>query len=253
MHKFSFSREAFQPPAVEARNVVETMQRRGRLAEFAYEYTKGLLFEGAFRPGQKVRVEEMVGRLHTSRQPVMDAFKRLASEGFLEIIPQVGCRVVVPDPAEVADFFLIFGAIEGLAAELAATRRTASELAQLEEVAARVEVLASSGLDAAEMARSFRSLDRSLHEIVHRMARSQSVANVAAGMWDRCDFYLASAANGDFDAVRRIRESIGEHAAVIAAITAGDAEAAREHMEKHVLAFGRAAGLYRGAEPAFSP
>ena len=106
-------------------------QKRGRLAEYAYEYTKGLLVEGSLQPGERVRVEEVVAQLNTSRQPVMDAFKRLASEGFIEIIPQVGCRVVTPNREEIEDFFLILTGIESTAAEVAATRRTPEEITDL--------------------------------------------------------------------------------------------------------------------------
>jgi DNA-binding GntR family transcriptional regulator len=115
--------------------------RRGRLAEHAYEYTKRMLFDGTVGPGAKLRVEDVVASLHTSRQPVMDAFKRLASEGYLAITPQVGCRVVVPDAAEIADFFLVLGAVQGLAADIAAERRSADELAKLDAIAAEIDAL----------------------------------------------------------------------------------------------------------------
>jgi DNA-binding GntR family transcriptional regulator len=182
----------------------------------------------------------------------MDAFKRLASEGFLEIIPQVGCRVVVPDPAEIEDFFLIFGAVEGLAADLAATRRTTEELTELRSVAARYDQLGEYTVPD-ERRRAMRVNDRAAHDVIHRMARSQSVTGVASGMWDRCDFYLASLSQYDASVEMRVETAIAEHAAIIAAIAAGDAETARTQMEAHVVNFGRSAGLYRLPELSLSP
>jgi len=68
----------------------------------------------------------------------MDAFKRLASEGFIEIIPQVGCRVVTPTRDEISDFFLILAGVEGTAAHTAAQRRTEDELGVMRAIVADV-------------------------------------------------------------------------------------------------------------------
>ena len=65
--------------------------------------------------------------LSISRAPVSDAIRRLTVEGLLEILPQVGCRVVRPVPAEVKDLYEIFGATEGVIARMAAERRSAGE------------------------------------------------------------------------------------------------------------------------------
>ena len=65
--------------------------------------------------------------LSISRAPVSDAIRRLTVEGLLEVLPQVGCRVVRPVPAEVKDLYEIFGATEGVIARLAAERRSAAE------------------------------------------------------------------------------------------------------------------------------
>lgn len=47
--------------------------------------------------GEVLSTYELAQEFGVSRRPVMDAAMRLASEGFISIIPQVGCRVIIPD------------------------------------------------------------------------------------------------------------------------------------------------------------
>lgn len=110
------------------------MPPRGQLMEQAYQTTKLRLLTGGYRAGDSISVEDLVAELGTSRQPVMDALRRLATERFIEIIPQVGVRVVVPDRRDVLDFFRLLAATEAVCAALAAERADKSGAAKLTEV-----------------------------------------------------------------------------------------------------------------------
>lgn len=212
--------------------------RRGRLAEYAYEYTKRLLFDGTLTPGAKLRVEDVVASLHTSRQPVMDAFKRLAAEGFLEITPQVGCRVVVPGADEIADFFLILGAVQGLAADIAADRRTPEELARLNAIVVEIDALLAESPVSGDFQR-YRRLDHLFQQQIRAMGHSETVAHLAGGLLDRRDFYITCIPNGEQVYAERMCEARGEHRAVVDAIAERNAEAARARTEALVLTLGR--------------
>jgi hypothetical protein len=83
-----------------------------RLAPVIYELLKQRLLDGAYRAGERLPVEALKAEFDVSKQPVMDALRRLSSDGLVEIIPQVGCRVAVYDSAYVSDFFAIFGGME---------------------------------------------------------------------------------------------------------------------------------------------
>src|SRR3954467_2116733 len=87
-----------------------------RLHDLAYAYLKGLLLAGGLDPGNQISSESVGRVLAISRAPVSDAIRRLTVEGLLEILPQVGCRVVRPVATGMADFYEIFGATEGVVA-----------------------------------------------------------------------------------------------------------------------------------------
>jgi DNA-binding transcriptional MocR family regulator len=104
-----------------------------RLAPVVYDLLKERLLEGEYQAGERLSVEALKAEFGVSKQPVMEALRRLSSEGLVEIIPQVGCRVPVYGSVDVIDFFAIFGGMEGAVAGVAARRCTS---AQVDELAA---------------------------------------------------------------------------------------------------------------------
>ncbi len=212
------------------------MLPRGRLAEAAYDHLKAKILDGTYAAGASVSVEAVVRALGMSRQPVMEAVKRLAGEGFLEIIPQVGCRVVMPERREIEDFFRVFSATEGLCAELAAARASDAELDELNAVAKRLGI--KRGMTPEEQAHRYRIHNREFHGEIHKLAHSHTLHSVARGLWDRSDFFINTAI-GTVPFVLRVREAVAEHADILAAIRRRDGSLARRRMEEHVLAFAR--------------
>ena len=208
-------------------------------ADLAYDAIKSKLISGVLPGGARVDITELVEEIQTSRQPVLAAINRLAAEGFLRVVPQVGCWVASVEPDEVADFFRFFALTEGLACELGAMRR---EPAHIEALRANLEAtvrLVSAKTDATRQAREFFRLNREFHGLIHEMARSSYVATHAGSMWDRCDFYLASAdahIQGE-----RIAESEQEHEEIVNAIADGQVKRAGALMVAHIQSFGDAA------------
>lgn len=208
-------------------------------ADLAYDAIKSKLISGVLPGGARVDITELVEEIQTSRQPVLAAINRLAAEGFLRVVPQVGCWVASVEPDEVADFFRFFALTEGLACELGAMRR---EPAHIDALRANLDAtvrLVTAKTDATRQAREFFRLNREFHGLIHEMARSSYVATHAGSMWDRCDFYLASAdahIQGE-----RIAESEQEHEEIVNAIADGQVKRAGALMVAHIQSFGDAA------------
>lgn len=207
------------------------------LHDRALAYLKGLLLDGGLEPGDLVSTESVAQTLGISRAPTTDAVKRLASEGFLLILPQIGCRVPTPRADEVADFYDLFSRSEGLITRLAAERRTTEEAAEfkrfvhdLEERIARL----GTGHDAGP---AHRLLNRQRHEMIHGLAKSAIAANIVAGMWDRSDFYLRAA----FGAFVPLAEVKVPQSKIARAIIAGDGETAEAVTVKYLSDTGKRA------------
>lgn len=89
------------------------------------------LITGEYQFGQSLSIYTLATQFAASRQPVAAAVLYLRSVGYLEVIPQVGCRVVSPPPEEVLDFYALFARTEGLIARLAAERQADGEAQSL--------------------------------------------------------------------------------------------------------------------------
>lgn len=204
------------------------------LAQSAYAHLMQELLEGALAPGDRLSVVELAARLDCSRVPVMEALKRLGAEGFVEILPQVGCRVARPDAEEVRDFFELFAAVEGCVTRLAAARRDAGDVREFKALCARLdqELKTAGGPDARDP--RYRRVNLDFHSAIHRLARAPLACAVAAGMWDRSDFFI-KVAFGSLYFNRRVRQA---HLAIRRAIIDGDPDAAEAAIEAHLREVG---------------
>lgn len=212
------------------------MSQRGHLTNEAYQLVLQRLRDGDYTTGQRISVEDLVVELGASRQPVLDALKRLSTEGFLDIIPQVGVRVVVPQRDDFNDFFRLQATVEGLCAGLAAERANAADAARLAEINAEFGILVRRGARGDRDAADYRAVNYAFHSQVMTLANSAVLAEYARGLWARSDFYISTATGSELF-TDRLTASLEEHEGIYQAIAAKDSAAARQAMEKHILAF----------------
>ncbi len=212
------------------------MPQRGQLTEQAYETVKQRLLNGEYKAGDRISVEELVVELGISRQPVMDALKRLAWRRFIEIIPQVGVRVVVPEREERLDFYRMLAATEAVCAALAAERADQADVVKLAETNERIGQLLTDDIDDEERARRYRALNRDFHRQLNMLARSDMLTPIAAFMWDHSDFITSSTFGGTI-LMSRLRDAYEEHKLICQAIAANDPDSAHRAANDHILAF----------------
>jgi DNA-binding GntR family transcriptional regulator len=208
--------------------------RRGGLAERAYDHIKKMLVTGEVTRRDWFPIDEIAATLNTSRQPVMDALRRLSTEGFVDIVPQVGCRPRSPEISEIRDFYRLFAEGEAIIAELAAARATPESVLALKLISSQIDALANQMGDLGNKADAYRSLNRQLHTEIRRAARSPSLAEIVESLGDRSDFYIAFFRNKVFALNMKVAHA--EHEQVIAAIVARNPAKARAAMKRHIRA-----------------
>jgi DNA-binding GntR family transcriptional regulator len=204
-----------------------------RLASLIYDLVREHLLEGAYQAGERLQVEMLKAEYGVSKQPIMDALRRLASDGLIEIIPQVGCRVPVYEPEDIAAFFAIFGGTEGAVAGVAAQRRAAEQLSSLAAVNADILRLAADPSPSTR-AHRYRILNRQFHGIVHAMAHSPVVAEISRRMWDMSDLII-NTSGAPQPLAFAVPARHEDHERIIAALQRADPEGARAEMEAHIL------------------
>jgi DNA-binding GntR family transcriptional regulator len=190
------------------------------------------LLSGRYAPGARISIDELKSEYGVSKQPVMDALRRLETTGLVQIVPQSGCRVVAYSGQEVADFFGLFAKFEGEIAATAAQRRTAEQLRGLAATSAELAALEAVE-DPVELAAGYRRLNRRFHLEIHTMAASRVMADLSERMWDLSDFLIATA-SGDGATSEGVRHRNEEHDLIRTAIGFGEADVARAAMESHI-------------------
>lgn len=221
-------------------------QSRQTRAEIVYNHIKQSILDGVLDAQPWIAIERISADLDVSRQPVMDSLKRLAIEGFVTIVPQVGCRLRSYEPTQIGDFFRLFAEGESLVAALAASRATEDDLAEMGIISDRIGRLRGSAMSDQERGRAYRQLNRALHLRMRQTARSPAVAEIVEALGDRSDFFIALARRPIFAA--RLEQAHAEHEALLAEISAGNAGAAGAVIRAHILAIG--ARLQTGSDGA---
>ncbi|GEM90804.1 GntR family transcriptional regulator [Oceanithermus desulfurans] len=202
------------------------IERPNLVREAAYERLKRRILEGVLRPGARLSEPALAQALGVSRTPVREALQRLAQEGLVELRPGRGARVRVLSPREVEEVYEVRALIEGEAAARAAGRCDEAGLRRLE---AALDVLETADPDdyAAQIAAD---------ERFHALLVAASGNRVLEQVFHDLDAALALTRQFSRD-LNQTPETRAQHRAIVAAIHAGDAAAARAAAEAHVQAF----------------
>jgi len=114
-----------------ANNGVASAAEPRLLAEEVVERLRDLIMQGELAPGVKLNERVLCERLRTSRTPVREAIKYLASEGLVELLPNRGAIVTPMTATTVREMFVLLGALEALAGELACANASDADIAEI--------------------------------------------------------------------------------------------------------------------------
>lgn len=97
------------------------------------------IIQGRLKAGERVSEPEVAGRYGISRTPVREAFRQLASEGFLWLTPRRGARVTFLTEKDVSEFYDLKSVLEGYAARLAAVKLQERDFQKMEQLNDQME------------------------------------------------------------------------------------------------------------------
>ena len=95
------------------------IERPKSLSRMVAEEIKVAILNGVLKPGDKLVDTELTQPLGGSRTPLREAFRELAVEGYITVIPHKGSYVSTISEGEVLDLYSIPSVLEGLATRLA--------------------------------------------------------------------------------------------------------------------------------------
>ena len=115
----------------DARGPAEGTGEPRLLAAEVIERLRDMIVQGELAPGTKLNERVLCERLRLSRTPVREAIKYLASEGLVELVPNRGAIVTPITAVAVREMFVVMGALEGLAGELACANASDADIAEI--------------------------------------------------------------------------------------------------------------------------
>jgi DNA-binding GntR family transcriptional regulator len=187
------------------------------------------IVDGRYPPGSRLDPESLAEQFDCSRTPIREALQQLEASGLVRVLPKRGTYVSEWSAGELAERFEVMAEVEAACARLAARRITDAELAEFEAVHAACGELAEAGdVDAYYLRNS--DFHHCIYQATHNAFLTQEASRLHA--------MLQPYRRMQLQVRNRMTRSFAEHDAVVAAIRAGDPEAAAEAMRDHVVVQG---------------
>ena len=188
----------------------------------AYELILEAIDTGVYRPGNRLVESELADRFGVSRTPIREALQRLETQSLLT---RDGRSLIVAslDHSQLSELYVVRGALEGLAARLAARHATPEELSVLRDMLEADRSLTS---DPDAMSRANRRFHKQIHLASHNRFLVQQLDLVHRSM--------ALLASTSIAVAGRPSDTLEEHERIVGAIEAGDGDAADKALRDHI-------------------
>lgn len=190
-----------------------------------YRYLRKDIVTCVIQPGSLLSEKEVSARFNVSRQPVREAFIKLAEAGLVQVLPQRGTFVRKISAKRVADGRFIREAVE-----IAVVRRAAVEIASPALMALEHNLQLQKMAAERHDSQAFLSLDDEFHRLIAESINCtlawETVENIKAAM-DRVRFLTLSE-------VSPPESLIEQHQEIFAALQAHNADAAEAAMRRHL-------------------
>jgi DNA-binding GntR family transcriptional regulator len=213
---------------------------RETLNDRVYRELRTMIMSGGFAPGSEMKLRALAQSLHVSPMPVRDAIGRLVVERALKMLPNH--RVIVPETTidEFLEIRRVRILLEGEAAALACQHVSPDVIASLKRIHEKIKSLSGN------KQRQFWALNQEFHFTVYEAAKSPLLLSMIESLW------LQIGPVFNHIPINLTSEGARGHHRIIAALSAGDAKAARAALTEDLMKGGDRiiAALIQDKQPA---
>ncbi len=220
MHSKLKRLKSAQSPSLKVFRQVEPVSISTQL----YRHLRGAIIRGELNPGQALSESEIARHYATSRQPVREAFIKLAEERLVTIQPQRGTFVVKISVSDVLDARYVREAIEVAVVQEAATSAPLTAIKELRALIEQQKAVAH-GHNV-----EFLALDEEFHRALAMSVGRAHAWRVIEGIKAQMDRirYLS------LDDATPTPLIIEQHSRIVDGIEAGDPTSAAASMRSHL-------------------
>jgi DNA-binding GntR family transcriptional regulator len=215
----------------------EDRGKSAKLGDRAYHELHRMIVDGDLQEGERLTERALAERLEISPTPIREALQRLEQEWLIE---RRGPKTVVVAGANrrhLRELRVLEAALRGVAARLAVENATDEEVEQLARLHAEALRVSRSRLSRAKVVAQVLELTRQFHALLDVSSHNPVVVKMIATT-TAFDFVTR------LDRIKRLGKDtptawVVEHAEIIEALRARDADRAEQLVRSHVLHTGR--------------
>ncbi|KER69951.1 GntR family transcriptional regulator [Burkholderia cepacia] len=196
------------------------LKARTDYVDEVYRTLLDAISDGSLAPGSRLTQEDLAAQLEVSRSPVLQALRLLKKDGLVLDAPGRGLLVAPLDAQWISHLYEVRGALDALAARLAATR-----CAKLDK-----ELIAD-GRRAAKNKdlKALIEADCAFHSAIYAASGNPLIAETAHLHW----VHLRRVMGAVLQVSAQLKNIWDEHSAIAEAIADGDGEKAAALSEQH--------------------
>ncbi len=158
----------------------QTTHKKRGTSDIVYKSLKNDILHLRLTPGSAISEIETSNKYNVSRTPVRDAFKALAAEGLLEVVPHVGTFVSYIDIREISDILFLREVVEQAVLRILATTYTQAQILKirlaLNEQQKLIQQMPSLSIqEQKEAGARFVTLDNQFHELLFSLAGKKKI------------------------------------------------------------------------------
>jgi DNA-binding GntR family transcriptional regulator len=196
-------------------------------SDAAYAEVRDQILSGRLAPGSVLAQYALAESLNMSITPLREALRRLHGEGLVDLDTHRDARVAPLHAKEAKELFEIRMSLDPLAAELAAARRTQSDIDALRETVQRLlPVTRKWGEEALRAHRAF-------HRAVYLASHNDKLIKMLDDLWDKSDRYRRLGLDLPPGEEPRLRDH-QQHHTMLDLIIEGDADGVGALMRDHI-------------------
>ncbi|MEL7459731.1 MAG: GntR family transcriptional regulator [Pseudomonadota bacterium] len=196
----------------------------GSATHRAYVALRNMIVTGALKPGEKLKIDGLRKRLDTGASPIREALSLLTSDNLVERLDQRGFRTAEVSTANFQEILLLRSTLENLALRESIENATDAWEESIVLAHHRMQRAKGQGAD------MFEPLHKDFHMALLANARSPILLKFCSQLYDLNIRYRFLAGN----ALNYQKRDVGEeHASVLEACVARDAERASERLLLH--------------------
>lgn len=194
-------------------------------ADLVFNHLYEQIMSLSLEPGEKISEAEIAGKLGLSRQPVRDAFNRLANLGLLLVQPQRPTLVRPFSMSSISNARFVRAAIEVEIARNTVANWTDTCAPGFEKIISRQEAAA-----ATHDLKAFHDLDEEFHREIALIAKRLDAFDMAMSMKAQIDRICVLSLKNDDE----LQAIIDDHKAIFSGLQQRDEKAVDAALRKHL-------------------